>query len=512
MNAEKISDMLDLDFFKAQRVYVVDATDAQMYDEVMTCCEHGLYREAYIMTWILIVESLRRKIRRLYDLEDKRAKAAWPEIEKIENEKKSNDCIIYKNAVECEAIDPRYEPELDYFWLQRCKFAHPYESAPDELSLTQIITKALEMVLIFDVTYHKDRMFEILENEATNFFIVPRDATGQEDHIKRHLLLIRPAHYPPLYKELFAQFSKAVEAKNEQVGRYFARFIKIFLETTTFDLNADNSGIARQIRDYPMNMWILIKLVPIIWDRMEANYQDSLFNYISITGDKPLWSIQCACKLFEDGKPISQPNEDIYYNRLAGFPITDTWVFYANHDKLLDRVKIEWVSTNQFTKQASYVDWLKMIQSNLSFFTEEELKSLGGFFGECCQNNTFMALQYLDNLDDSFKTSPAFVNGIVRGACVKYDALYLPGNCIVSILSLVSWLSHEEQSVIVSELGLTKRTAPSNNLELQSRMQTKIDDLKQYMSDVVYNEWCAIVNSYFADQQTPDEFALEEIM
>lgn len=50
--------------------------------------------------------------------------------------------------------------------------------------------------------------------------------------------------------------------------------------------------------------------------------------------------------------------------------------------------------------------------------------------------------------------------------------------------------------MIVSELGLTKRTAPSNNLQLQSRMQTKIDDLKQCMSDVVYNEWRAIVNSF----------------
>lgn len=498
--------MRDLDSLKAKRADVFDATDAQMYDEIMSCCEHGLLREAYIMTWILMVESLRRKICRLAGLEDRRGKEAIQNIEKVESRKKSNDMLICDLAVHCDVIDQRYSADLHYFWQQRCLYAHPYETAPSEQDVRYIITKAIDMVLNSDVTYHKDRLLEILNNEANNPYMIPRDNEGQKDRIEHHLLLTRPINYPALYKELFFLFSRATESKNELVGKYCALFMSIFLETTNYDLRAENSGLDNQLRDYPDIMWFLLKNIPTMWGRLDVEHQDILFNYITITDTKPVWSLRCACKLLEEGISISDKNEKIYYEQLGRYSINDIWLCYVNHGKLLDRIKNEWIDKYSYCIQAKYVEWLQLVQNDLSFFSEKEIMTLGMYYGVCCQNNTLVATRYLENLYETYKTSSLFIGGMITGATEKYNVLYLPENCIRLMLPLVANLPEADQNEIVVEVSKKRKSTPSHNEYFQMLLMKKLDDLKLQMSAKAYEGWVNIVNEYFSPISEMDTF------
>lgn len=53
---------------------IINKDDAQLYDEVIACYKNELYRSGYLLAWILLIESLKRKIIKLADLEDARGK------------------------------------------------------------------------------------------------------------------------------------------------------------------------------------------------------------------------------------------------------------------------------------------------------------------------------------------------------------------------------------------------------------------------------------------------------
>ena len=352
---------MDIEWLNNQRQFIANANDAQLYDEIVKCCESGLLRAAYILTWILIVESLRNKIEALANLGDRRAIHALENIEGVEKAKQANDKIITDKAISCLVVDARYVSDLSYFWDQRCLYAHPYQTAPSDADLTLIITKALEMVLKSGVQYHKDRISEIIKNEVTNFHIVPQNEPEQKEHIRRHLLMIREAHYAFLYKTLFFEFSLAVDAKNIPLYRYLALFIELLVNEANYDINIDANGLQRQIATYPLAVWSMIYLAPSIWEKINITYRDSLFNCIMLPSENSFAYARCAYKLFKNGNTVSSRQKQIYYDELAKQDIGAAWYFYHDHSKLIGRIETEWIIPTSYRKQEMYVEWLKTI-------------------------------------------------------------------------------------------------------------------------------------------------------
>lgn len=501
---------MDVTWLRDQRQYIIDATDAQLYDDMIRCCEADSLRAAYIMSWILIVEALRRKIFKMASLGDRRAEKAKEEIEEIEAKKLPNDRDIFEKAIACKVVDGIYEAELKYFWNERCLYAHPYSKAPTEKELIYIVTKALDMVLKSDVYYHNDRIDEIIQEEVSSFHIVPQNPLDQCEHIRHHISLIRKEHYLRLYNNLFCEFSKAIGVSNKLVVGYLALFIKTLVEETDFDINEEKYRTQDKITRYPTKIWLLVSMAPIVWDKLASKYQDSLFHYIQLQTDN-LYCLRCANTLYVKSKIVSAANDAIYYESLAKYDINQVGAFYHNKGNLLARIEKEWIKTYQFATQARFIDWLKNQQNVTDIYSVDELKLLGVFLGICCRNNTFVAIDYIEGMSESLKTSIPFVGGLMQGAVKYNEALYFPSNCIIAIVKRVLDLPNDGQEKILNEIKQINVESRSWDSDSYSIIWKELDSRKECLSSQVYDAWMDILNTYYRVESISTELSIDAI-
>ncbi len=78
--------------------------DKDNFDDLIKCYQNDLLRAGFVMAWLMLVESLKRKIVDLSDKEVKVAKKEYEEIKKIEDAMRSNDEVILKAALNCDLI------------------------------------------------------------------------------------------------------------------------------------------------------------------------------------------------------------------------------------------------------------------------------------------------------------------------------------------------------------------------------------------------------------------------
>ena len=490
---------MDIEWLKNQRLCIVNANDAQLYDEIVKCCESGLLRAAYILSWILLVESLRHKIETLANLGDRRAIQALENIEGVEKAEQANDKIIVDKAISCLVIDARYKSDLNYFWNQRCLYAHPYQTAPNDADVTLIITKALELVLKTGVHYHKDRIDEIVKNEVACFHIVPQNEPEQKERIRHHLLMVREEHYAFLYKTLFFEFSQAVDVKNIPLYRYLALFIELLVNETTFDINKDANGLQKQIANFPLMVWSLMYLAPSIWEKIDIAYRDSLFNCILLPSDNNFLYARCAYKLFVNGNTLTERYEQIYYDELGKHDINSSWSFYHNHSILLQRIDSEWVATCSYKTQEWYVDWLKSCFGNMSIFSSDEHEKLGNMFGKCCKNHTYVALDYLKSMPDEWNTYPRFKVGLVKGAYTLDTYLHIPMNCPVSVFKVFLNLSQEHQASVLSDLLQREVKTKSYDSEGRDALKKVIEENKNNITQATIDQLMVLLDKFYKE-------------
>lgn len=84
-----------LDKLKSQ---IIEAKDKENFDDLIKCYQNNLLRAGFVMAWLMLVESLKRKIVALADKEVKVAKEALSTIEGTEKAMHSNDEVIWKGG------------------------------------------------------------------------------------------------------------------------------------------------------------------------------------------------------------------------------------------------------------------------------------------------------------------------------------------------------------------------------------------------------------------------------
>lgn len=105
---------------------IVDEKDATNFDDIIKCYQNGLLRAGYLMAWLMLIESLKRKVIELEANGVKAAKVELAKIQQIENALQSNDEVIRKAALACDLISSEEAQVLDLLWKKRCIMSHPY--------------------------------------------------------------------------------------------------------------------------------------------------------------------------------------------------------------------------------------------------------------------------------------------------------------------------------------------------------------------------------------------------
>ena len=112
-----------LDKLKSQ---IVEAKDKENFVDLIKCYQNNLLRAGFVIAWLMLVESLKRKIVALADKEVKVAKEALSTIEGTEKAMHSNDEVIWKGAAKCDLISKEEESVIELLWKKRCIMSHPY--------------------------------------------------------------------------------------------------------------------------------------------------------------------------------------------------------------------------------------------------------------------------------------------------------------------------------------------------------------------------------------------------
>ena len=139
---------MNMEWINTEKDKIINPNEKKTFDEVIKCYEHSLYRAGYILTWILLIESIKRK---LYELErggDASASKLVKQIEAEEKAKKSTDKLIYESGKSCGLYDETEMSVIEYLWGRRCFFAHPYENQPTKTEFQYII-----LIIIFSTRF-----------------------------------------------------------------------------------------------------------------------------------------------------------------------------------------------------------------------------------------------------------------------------------------------------------------------------------------------------------------------
>lgn len=438
------------------KVTIVNEDDVQLYDEVISCYKNGLYRSGYLLAWILLIESLKRKIIQLADLEDARGKEQWKKIEKLEEQHQSTDIQIILSAKECEIISDTEYTTVNSLWQQRCIFAHPYMEEVKSSDLEYIMSKMIDITLSKALYYGKKNIEDNLEELRKHPHIIPTNGEEQKLFINNQLVRTRERHYPFLYKTLFYYFSKSVENKDKRLSVFFHHYITKLILHPNIDINDSKYTIEKQLSDFPQICWLLFNM-PETWNKLNNKFQGDLFRFIEITPTQN--SVSFIVQAFRLISKIQIPDEflAIYYKKLQVFPISRVHQLYVDKTILLNKIWDENIKEGKFYKQMEYIDFLDSFNTPISdTFNETESEKLGYFLGLCCNNNTFTAQNFTNKCSSLWINNIPFCNGLIHGMMTKGENLFIYRTSFPCVLSVMAKLENDNLFAILDDLEKLK--------------------------------------------------------
>ncbi len=229
--------MRDKAWVDALRAKILSDDDKSLFEEVIKCYEQGLYRSGYITAWVLLAESLKRKIYYLASVGDARSIKAKSDIEQDEANHNSTDRKIFDSCKDCEIISIPEHTIISELWNQRCIFAHPYQYTASDVDLEYIMAKMIELSLAKDVKYTSQMIDERFESYWNNVHIIPVDKTEICEDINAFLLRVQDKHLSRVFKSIHYYLSKALNSGNAKYRFYLMVFSKLFADALKEDIN-----------------------------------------------------------------------------------------------------------------------------------------------------------------------------------------------------------------------------------------------------------------------------------
>lgn len=434
--------------FESLKDKIEKADDVVLFAEIELCYKNNLYRAGYLLAWIILIESLKRKIIELSDLDDKRGKSERLKIESMEKSHYSVDVQILVSAKDCEIISDFEYTTLNSLWQQRCLFAHPYMQKVEAVDFVYIINKLVDITLSKPLSYTKNMIDDFLDSISKSPHIIPNLTKEKSAYIQKKIILIQQKHYPYFFKSLFFCLSKDFDANNVNLASFWRLFILEFFLRNDININDPSFGIEKQLIDFPIICWIIF-CDPTAWQKLSNIYQETLFRfYESLEVPDTKGMIHFVQNLIENCPSIENSYKDIYYNQLQKIPIVSSLSFYIDKSILLERIWEEQIKGWIYSKQMQFVEFLESINPPLSeYFNDEQSEKLGNFLGLCCFNNTYKAISFAKAKKNTWITNDHFCKGFIMALLVKAGKPQVSSigfNCLLTVLdSCSSELSNE---------------------------------------------------------------------
>lgn len=377
---------------------VLNDDDKILFQEACTCFENSSYRAAYIMAWITLIESLKRKISFLSSVEDARSVQAEEEIIRLEVSGKSADRLIFEKAKECEIISETDYPKVEFFWTQRCLFAHPYNQVPTEDELkhifSQIVTISLERDTFFGMKYI-DQLIPLLEKTH----ITGRGYDEILQYAKRKVSRIRASVYPSFYKKLLYQIGVNIDDSDRLIAcRRYRAFIVAIIERVGDQIGNSEWNLESKAEQFPFSVWFGA-VSTTTWNYFPVNVKELLIRYISEEKDERRQRF-----IFNIIQGLIDNNvfEEKFKNRFVAYlnELTfDAAIEYYQTPNKLERVVHE-LKTYSFDRQNKVINFFKTEKGEefISDLEESQLFWIGRLLQESERNGSWATENYISSL------------------------------------------------------------------------------------------------------------------
>ncbi len=259
--------------FQSLRNRILDEADRVIFDEAIRCLSAEALRAAYIMTWVSVAESLKRKFMVMAQRDSEMGRVLG-RIEAIERQDRPIDKFLLASAEGVGLITNEETRKLEHMREMRNIYAHPTEAGPGREELVAALTIAVEAVLskppLLRYGYATGLMVSLFENRH---FLddVPERIRDYAVGVSRRL-------HPDVIPFLFQKLAERVELvmDDPESAMYLRRGLEFgaaILGEVHPVLSDEKWSIIELIQRYPRGSALLFS-VPVVWPALPDQARD----------------------------------------------------------------------------------------------------------------------------------------------------------------------------------------------------------------------------------------------
>lgn len=478
------------------RSLIIEEKDAANFDDIIRCYQSGLLRAGFLMAWLMLVESLKRKI---VELADKNVKVAINELKTItatEDAMHSNDEVIWKGALKCDLITKEEDGVLEMLWRKRCIMSHPYMPDVTESDFRYMVENLISMSLSRSLMWSKGMIEGYFEDIKNNAFLMPDESEEKNEEADRVLALIPKRLWPFFWKTLFYELSLSLDSgKKKHLMMLRVLAIK-FVKLDGVNINEGVFTLSSQIKGYCDVCWNVF-YNKWAWRKLNEEYQAQLFRYLKDDKKGSMKVLWLAKVLLEREDNLDDKYVECYYEALAEYDVTDMQGYYIDKKRFLKILYEEKIKDYQFGDQGDFIDMLKsMEEDDLGEFSAAQLQKIGKYVEMCCVNGTFKAQDFVRSTN-IWTENLNFSKGVaIQGLTDEKGNLSVSKRHMEYVMPVLYRTKKEDKMKVIAALDelpvveVMKETMPCNSLrsEVKKYFEEDSEEGKALLS--VVNKYC----------------------
>ena len=363
---------------------IIEEDDKILFIEASDCYISKNFRASYIMSWISIIESLKRKIKLFSNLGDKRATESLEKIDEFEKAKQSTDKLIYEEANKCGILDNAALSTINYLWEQRCLFAHPYNKKPEADEVKHVIGQSIRLVLGKELLYNKDYLTELSDNIANKPFFLPTETDQIREFAKRTIARTPGELHPFFFKTLLYKVGTICkdEDKFSELKKLRYYLIELFINTD-IPLDKNEWSLENKVTNFPYECFIGF-IHQETWLKLPERIKEMLISYLENEKENEnLIALKSITAKLVEFKVMEEAFINRYYKKLDNINFNSAVNFYGLPKKKFERIKTELESFQydqqnvviDFIRKPETIDFIKGLDSDKQFYLGRLIKS-----------------------------------------------------------------------------------------------------------------------------------------
>lgn len=403
---------------------IIEDDDKILFNEATGCFLSGHYRASYIISWISLIESLKRKINAFSNLGDNRATSAIQKIEDSETQKQSSDKLIFEEAKNCGIIDNSEFSKINFLWEQRCLFAHPYNMSPDIDEVKHIICQTFKISLGKELYYNKTYLNELLVNITNKPFFLPNDIENIRSYANRIIARTPEALHPFLFKTLLSKIGEVIKLEGKFYEQRKLRYFLVELMlNTSLSLESIKWSLENRLTNYPYECFIGF-VHQDVWAKLPNRIKEMLIAYFEIeTDEQKLLVLKSITVSLIKAEVLEDEFTNRYFIKLNKLSFDSAIHFYGNKTETFKRIWTDLIEY-QFDSQNRVIDYLKSEHGQLfinSIDSDSQFK-LGRLLKSCSSNNHWKSQYFISDIKTgTYELSDWLKAGIAYGSFISME-------------------------------------------------------------------------------------------